>query len=101
MGGEVMSEPSFEYKGVEYSHTTGAWSVKTNRHTSTCGREWGWIEGPLENVCWGPNSLARADASEIARIHNEWLEAQKPVSIRLVEAYSRLRTEKANYERAS
>ena len=98
-----MERPTVTHAGLTLQHNAVAWQVKTNRHTNTNGTEWGWIEGPTGNICWSNNKpFNRAAAGEITRLHNEWLEAQKPLSIRLIEASESLDriTERLNKARA-
>lgn len=86
-------EAQFEYKGVTYLHSDRKWDVKTNRHTSTAGNRWGWIEGLAGNVCWSNDPgdrLSGKDATEIVRIHNAWIDDQVPVSLKLVKASENL-----------
>jgi len=61
----------------------------TNRHTSTSGNRWGWIEGADGNVCWSNDEgsqFTEAEAGKVAREHNEWLEQQRPLDVRIMEA---------------
>lgn len=84
-----MSErPSVTYSGKTVLHNTARWVVKTNRHTSTAGNDWGWIDGAPSNLCWSNDNTTfnYKAACEIARLHNQWLDEQKPLSIRLIEA---------------
>ncbi len=77
--------------GVTVPHNTKPWSVRTNRHPTTSGYSWGWVEGAPGNVCWSNDSAFNsAAASRLAVEHNQWLEDQKPLSIRLIEARERL-----------
>lgn len=84
---------SFEYKGVTYPHTESPWVSRTNRHTSTRGYSWGWIDGPIRDggrdYTWSNDpgeSFTSSDAAEVVRIHNEWLEEQEPLVFRLIKA---------------
>lgn len=80
--------------GRTVRHNTIAWRVATNRHPETNGRSWGWIEGAPDNVCWADSeSFNRAAAGEMVKAHNAWLESQKPLDLRLLEA--RYRAESA------
>lgn len=75
--------------GVTVAHNEVVWRVCTNRHRTTGGREWGWIEGAPGNVCWsndykeGFNMVA---AGEMVAAHNRWLEDQQPLSIKIIKA---------------
>lgn len=47
------------------------WTVRTNRHPSTNGTLWGWIEGPDGNVCWADNTgLNSTVAGGLVARHN-------------------------------
>jgi hypothetical protein len=64
------------------------WEVKTNRHPTTSGYSWGWIEGS-PNLCWSNDRLVQneADAHRLVAKHNRgedvtadveaWKKAQK------------------------
>jgi len=47
-------------------------SVYTNRHTTTDGHKWGWIEGCTKNICWRNNSrFTKEDALNLIKVWNE------------------------------
>lgn len=47
-------------------------SVHTNRHTSTDGTLWGWIEGCTSNICWANNtSFNETVARRFVKEYNE------------------------------
>ena len=101
----MEAAPSVTVAGKTVLHNTAPWRVATNRHPETNGDAWGWVEGAPGHVCWS-NSTAfnRAAAQEMVAAHERWLEDQKSMSIRLVEArarYSKAKLEhdlaKANY----
>lgn len=97
--------PSFDYKGVTYLHTESPWQSRTNRHTTTVGCSWGWIDGPRTSadICWSDDPGSRftgKDANEVIRIHNEWLKEQEPVEIQLVKAHRQLAYAEGNYRHA-
>jgi len=93
--------PSVTVRGVTVPHNTREWRVATNRHPSTGGSAWGWIEGAPGNVCWSNDRVFdRAAAVEMVAAHSQWLEDQKPVSIRLVEARERYMRAKATHDNA-
>lgn len=49
-------------------------SVKVNRHTTTSGELWGWIEGTDRNTVWGNDSrFNQAAAEELCNRYNESL----------------------------
>lgn len=80
-------EESVTVKGVTVVHNTRKWHTCTNRHPTTSGYSWGWIEGAPGNVCWGDDQRFNSKAaSEMCTVHNQWLEHQKPISLRIVEA---------------
>jgi hypothetical protein len=80
-----------EHRGVIVQHNMQRWSVKRNRHPTTRGYAWGWIEGSL-NVCWdNEGAFTECVAEEISRLHNEWLDRLRPVEVRIIEARCRLR----------
>jgi hypothetical protein len=88
--GEVADEPVVEVSGTTVKHNAVKWRTAKNRHSNTDGTDWGWIEGAPGNVCWSNNSkFNRASAEKMAGIHNQWLEDQKPLSIKLIEARER------------
>lgn len=72
--------------GAEVEHNSQAWQTMTNRHPTTRGRAWGWIEGAPGNVCWSndPGSkFTSADARRVTTEHNTWLERQTPLALRI------------------
>lgn len=88
-----MAALSFEYKGVTYPHTESPWQSRTNRHTTTRGYSWGWIDGPIRaggvDYTWDNDPGSRftsTDAAEVVHIHNEWLKEQEPPVFRLIKA---------------
>src|SRR5688500_10258470 len=100
--------PAYEeaVESVSVAETTvernaASWRVATNRHPSADGTAWGWIDGAPGNVCWSDNKrFNRAAAGEMVKAHNQWLEDQKPLSIRLIEARQRRRIAKGEYDTA-
>ena len=60
----------------ETKHTPGPWYLRTNRHTDTQGREWGWIDTapaggqqrriPGVEVTWTRGAVSHANARLIA-----------------------------------
>lgn len=74
-------------------HNSQRWRVATNRHTNTDGTAWGWIEGTRPEVFWSNaycSNLTREQAGTMVAEHNAWLEAQRPMAVRLLEARERL-----------
>ena len=50
-------------------HTPGPWYIRTNRHTSTDGRPWGWLDaappgGPQRNIPGVQVTWTRGESSE-------------------------------------
>lgn len=90
-----------EHRGIAVQHTMKRWEVKRNRHTTTSGYDWGWIEGSL-NVCWSNDGpFTECVAGEICRIHNEWLENLRPIDKRIVEAKQDLKLKRQLLAEAS
>lgn len=62
---------------METKHNEKKWAVRTNRHCTTNGYNWGWIEGAPGNVCWSDDpcnaNLTRAKAYEVVEEHNAML----------------------------
>lgn len=76
---------------VDVPHNTVHWRVCTNRHRSSTGNSWGWIEGAPGNVCWSNDSMAFDYKAALAVVteHSAWLERQKPIALRIVDATER------------
>jgi hypothetical protein len=82
--------PSITVAGVTIAHNTQKWRVATNRHPTTYGRSWGWIDGAPGNVCWSNDErFDEKAAGEAVKLHNDWLEEQKPPLMKLIEAAER------------
>ncbi len=82
--------PSVTVAGVTIAHNACNWRVATNRHPTTGGRSWGWIEGAPGNVCWSNDErFDEKAAGEAVNLHNDWLEEQKPPLMKLIEAAER------------
>lgn len=84
-------------------HNTVPWRLCTNRHTSTAGNSWGWIEGAPGNVCWSNDDISfnRQKAAAVVDAHNRWLEEQKPIQLRITEASEKVRRARAVYDEAA
>lgn len=70
-------------------HNEYVWSVCTNRHTSTYGNSWGWIENAPGNVCWSNDpgkELKKEHAHALVNAHNKWLEDTQPIQIKIIKA---------------
>lgn len=83
-----MQQETINCEGKEVQHNTVPWRVATNRHPNTDGTSWGWIEGAPGNVCWSNSNGAfnREKAGKVVAEHNRWLEEQKPIALRIIEA---------------
>lgn len=83
-------------------HNTVKWESLRNRHSTTRGNDWGWIEGAPGNVCWSDDnqSFTSADAERVCREHNEWLENQKPIALRIIECNGRIEKASAAVDQA-
>jgi len=82
--------PSVTVAGVTIAHNACNWRVATNRHPTIGGRSWGWIEGAPGNVCWSNDErFDEKAAGEAVKLHNDWLEEQKPPLMKLIEAAER------------
>ena len=83
-------------------HNSAVWEVRTNRHPNTDGSSWGWIDGAPGNVCWSNNEpFNRSRAGEVVAEHNAWLERQRPVDLRIVDARKRMENLSAELARLS
>lgn len=83
-----MQQATINCEGKEVPHNTVPWRIATNRHPNTDGTSWGWIDGAPGNVCWSNsnNSFNREKAGKVVAEHNHWLEEQKPIALRIIEA---------------
>ncbi len=90
---DTIKIPTIELFGHVIPHNTRKWELCTNRHTSTRGNSWGWIEGDELHVTWSDDNeagkLTGQQAGDIVRAHNDWLEDQKPIVFKLIEAKQR------------
>ncbi len=73
-------------------HNTVRWRMCTNRHRSTDGTAWGWIEGAPGNVCWGSSgaSLSEDAAHAACMEHNKWLDDQDAPAIKVLKIRERM-----------
>jgi hypothetical protein len=91
-------------RGRYFLHTTKPWRVARNRHRNSNGTDWGWIEGAGGDDTWSDDKGFNHQAAElVVTMHNQWLEAQKPLSLKLIDANTTLRKaahrlEEANHE---
>ncbi len=94
--------PTIRCGSQDVQHNNVRWRVCTNRHTTTAGRAWGWIEGAPGDVCWSNDneSFNEAAAGRAAHEHNEWLEQQKSVTVKLIEAEDVRKSAQARYDKA-
>ncbi len=98
-----MPETSFEYKGVQYFHNDRRWEVKTNRHPTTSGFRWGWIEGCPGEPCWSNEygkPFNEKDACDVANIHNQWRIDQEPIDLKLFKANENLECAQRDFDAA-
>lgn len=66
-------------------HNDKRWVVKINRHTTTHGRRWGWIEGAPGSACWSDDGpFNHQEAERLAREHNDWLKHQEPIDLQII-----------------
>ena len=79
-------------RGRYFLHTVKPWRVARNRHRNVNGTDWGWIEGAGGDDTWSDDKAFDSQAAAlVVSLHNQWLEAQKPVSLKLIEANAWLR----------
>lgn len=99
---DVLADvPSVTVGKVTVAHNTVKWRVCTNRHTNTDGTRWGWIDNATVHTCWSNNSAFNENAAhDLVNAHNQWLEDQKPLSIRMIEARERRATALYEYNEA-
>lgn len=73
-------------------HNTNRWRMCTNRHPSTDGTSWGWIEGATGNVCWGSSgaSLSEDQAHAACMEHNKWLDDQDSPTVKILKIRERM-----------
>lgn len=91
--------PSVTVCGVTVPHNTVPWRVAINKHPELNGDSWGWIDGAPGNVCWSNSKAFNAKAAgQMVAEHAQWLEDQKPLSIRLVEAREQYAVVKRKYD---
>ena len=70
-------------------HNEYVWRVCTNRHTTTYGNSWGWIENAPGNVCWSNDTgkeLKKEQAHALVNAHNKWLEDVQPIHLKIIKA---------------
>lgn len=75
----------------DIKQNTVKWEYCTNRHPTTAGNAWGWIEGTL--LTWsndGGSSFTSKQASELVIAHKKWLEDSRPVELKLIDARNQL-----------
>ena len=86
----MLAAPKVTVAGVTILHNARKWRVCTNSHSTSDGFRWGWIEGTPGNVCWeNGRAFNESAAHEMVEQHNQWLEDQKPLSIKMIEARQR------------
>lgn len=71
------------------AHNELVWRSCTNRHTTTYGNSWGWIENAPGNVCWSNDpkeKLNSQQAQALVSAHNKWLEDIQPIQLKIIKA---------------
>ena len=74
---------------TKIAHNELVWRSCTNRHTTTYGNSWGWIENAPGNVCWSNDpkeKLDRSQAQALVSAHNKWLEDIQPIQLKIIKA---------------
>jgi len=95
----VVTNESVTVAGKTVLHNEHPWRTATNRHTNANGSSWGWIDQAPGNVCWSDNeAFNSAAASAMVRAHNQWLEDQQPLSIKIIKAKREYETAKAELD---
>lgn len=84
----IVTQESVAVSGRTVEHNELPWRVATNRHPNTDGTDWGWIDKAPGNVCWSNNNnvFDRTAAAEMVRAHNQWLEDQQPLPLKIIKA---------------
>lgn len=98
-----MNIEPIQVGGKTIEHNAVQWRVCTNRHPETSGREWGWIEGSPGDITWSNNhdtGFNRLAAEKAVQMHNQWLEEQKPLAIKLIEQREKVKRLSAEYDKA-
>ena len=70
-------------------HNEFVWRSCTNRHTTTYGNSWGWIENAPGNVCWSNDPKEKLDSKQaqaLVSAHNKWLEDIQPIQLKIIKA---------------
>lgn len=99
-GPAIVTDESVTFAGKTVAHNEFPWRTAKNRHSNTDGTAWGWIESAPSRVCWSDNErFNREAAHEIVRAHNQWLEDQRPLSIKIIQAKREYEDAKAEFER--
>lgn len=87
-----MVEVTDEYVKLgdtKIAHNDLVWHSCTNRHTTTYGNSWGWIQNAPGNVCWSNDPKARLDSKQAQALisaHNKWLEDIQPIQLKVIKA---------------
>ncbi len=88
----IVTNETVTVAGRTVPHNEYQWGIKTNRHTTTSGYNWGWIDQAPGNICWADDEhFNRSAASEMVSAHNRWLEDQKPLPIKIIQAKRRMK----------
>ncbi len=87
-----MVEVTDEYVKLgdtKIAHNELVWRSCTNRHTTTYGNSWGWIENAPGNICWSNDpkeKLNRQQSQALVSAHNKWLEDIQPIQLKVIKA---------------
>jgi hypothetical protein len=85
-----MSNPLDRSVGilVTIPHNLESWFVKTIERQTARGNEFGFIAGADGKVMWNDDGTIfnKKWAEGIAKEHNDWLEEQKPITLKLIDA---------------
>jgi len=82
-----MNQATIRINDKDVPHNTLEWDLRTNRHSTTCGRAWGWIHNAPGEPCWSnAGAFNEKAAQKVVDEHNQWLKEQTPIRVRIVEA---------------
>jgi len=96
---ETLEQETILCDGKPVPHNGKLWRTSTNRHPTTYGFLWGDIEGPDVRVCWENGSAFNHEkATAVCREHNQWLEDQKSITLRIQEQTARTLQLKMQYD---
>src|SRR5689334_14230648 len=81
-------------------HNSRKWEVCTNRHPTTHGEAWGWIEGATGPESTWEGKAGYERAAKVVEEHNAWLAAQESPALqtlRLREEIAPLRQDRERH----